>query len=156
LARTCGADAARAAWLGLASPLVGMHLIAGSHSDALMIGFAVPGLYYAVRRRPVIGGFWLGIAVAVKATAAPVPRFGVLLVTTPDRSLRRLVTTAGFVAFGCAGAYAGVALVTGLGLGNIAGLRRLAGMSYFTSSVLPMVLITLWWWARGRNTPETM
>jgi alpha-1,6-mannosyltransferase len=156
LARTCGADAARAAWLGLASPLVGTHLIAGSHIDALMIGFAVPGLYYAVRRRPIVGGFWLGIALAVKATAAPVLPFAVLLVANPDRSLRRLVTTAGYVALGCASAYAGVALLTGLGLGNIAGLRRLAGVSYLTSAALPMVLMTLWWWARGRDTPETM
>jgi alpha-1,6-mannosyltransferase len=44
LARECGVDEARAAWLGLASPLVGVHLVAGAHNDALMIGFAVAGL----------------------------------------------------------------------------------------------------------------
>ena len=25
-----------------------------------------------------------------------------------------------------------------------------------TSAILPVVLVILWWWARGRNTPETM
>jgi alpha-1,6-mannosyltransferase len=157
LARACGLDEARAACLGLASPLVGVHLIAGAHNDALMIGFAVAGLYYAGRRRPVIAGLWFGLALAVKATAGIALPFAVLLVVGPDRSLRRLVTAAGWVALACAGAYAGVALVTGLGLAWIATLRKSdhppRGIKLL---ILTVVLVTLWWRARGRDIPETM
>jgi alpha-1,6-mannosyltransferase len=154
LARACGVDEARAAWVGLASPLVGVHLIAGAHNEALMIGFAVVGLYYAVRRRPVIGGFWFGLAVAVKATAGTALPFAVLLVVRPDRSLLRLVTAAGWVALGCAGAYAGITVVTGLGLGWFAVVRH--SISVGVGLVLAVVLVTLWWRARGRNAAETM
>ena len=40
LARAAGGDPPIAVWLGLANPLVLMHLVAGAHNDALMIGLA--------------------------------------------------------------------------------------------------------------------
>ncbi|MCU7722207.1 polyprenol phosphomannose-dependent alpha 1,6 mannosyltransferase MptB [Actinoplanes sp. KI2] len=44
LARRCGIPPARAWWVALAGPLVGVHLIGGAHNDALMIGLVVAGL----------------------------------------------------------------------------------------------------------------
>ncbi|SCG38785.1 polyprenol phosphomannose-dependent alpha 1,6 mannosyltransferase MptB [Micromonospora halophytica] len=49
LARACGVPARRAAWLGLASPLVGVHLVAGAHNDAVMLGLLLLGLLVLVR-----------------------------------------------------------------------------------------------------------
>ncbi|SCG48388.1 polyprenol phosphomannose-dependent alpha 1,6 mannosyltransferase MptB [Micromonospora coxensis] len=49
LARACGVPTRRAAWLGLASPLVGVHLVAGAHNDAVMLGLLLLGLLVLVR-----------------------------------------------------------------------------------------------------------
>jgi alpha-1,6-mannosyltransferase len=190
LARACGLDEARAAWLGLASPLVGVHLVSGAHNDALMIGFVVAGLVFAVRRRPLAAGVWFGVALAVKATAGVALPFAVLLVVRPERSVRRLAVAAGWVALGCAAAYAVIALATGLVLGWVAGLRHSGASVQWTSvptgvgiaigslgrlfgaagleagaiavartvglAVLAVVLVTLWWRARGRDAAETV
>ena len=40
----------RAAWLALACPLVGVHLVAGAHNDAVMLGLLLLGLLVLVRR----------------------------------------------------------------------------------------------------------
>jgi hypothetical protein len=133
LARACGVDGVRAAWLGLASPLVGVHLISGAHNDALMIGFGVAGLHCAARRRPLPAGAWFGLALAVKATAGIALPFAVLLAVRPDRSPRRLAAATGWVALGCAAAYGAIVLVTGLGFGWVSGLRHSGDSVQWTS-----------------------
>jgi alpha-1,6-mannosyltransferase len=124
LARACGVDEARATWLGLASPVIGVHLVSGAHNDALMVACCLAGLLFAVRRRPLASGALLGLAVAVKATAGIALPFAVLLVVRPDRSLRRLATAAAWVALGFAVVYGAIALATGLGIGWIGGLKH--------------------------------
>jgi hypothetical protein len=185
LARACGVGEARAGWLGLAGPLVGVHLIAGAHNDALLIGFVLAGLTWAARRRPVGAGAWFGLALAVKATAGIALPFAVLLVVRPEWTVRGLAVATARVVAGCVAAYAAVALVTGLALGWIAGLghsgdsvqwtsvptgvgiavgylARLAGAGDVNGSaitvartagliVLAVVLVALWWRARGRD-----
>jgi alpha-1,6-mannosyltransferase len=188
LARACGVDPARAAWLGLASPLVGVHLISGAHNDALMIGLALAGLLYAVRRRPLAAGAWFGLALAVKATAGIALPFAVLLVVGPRLAGRRLVTATGWIALGCAATYTAISLVTGLGLGWLGGLRHSGDTVEWTSVptgigmaigyagrvvgaphlmhgaiavtrtvgflILAVVLVLIWWRARGRPVQE--
>ncbi|POX43823.1 polyprenol phosphomannose-dependent alpha 1,6 mannosyltransferase MptB [Streptomyces sp. Ru72] len=44
LARHCGADPAAALWLGALNPLVLLHLVAGAHNDAIMLGLLGMGL----------------------------------------------------------------------------------------------------------------
>ena len=39
----------RALWLGVANPLVLVHLVSGGHNDALMVGLLVAGLAVAPR-----------------------------------------------------------------------------------------------------------
>ena len=51
LARACGTDPPSAAWLGLATPLVGIHLVAGAHHDALMLGLLLAALATATTTR---------------------------------------------------------------------------------------------------------
>ena len=81
LARACGVSEARAAWLGLASPLVAVHAIAGAHNDALVTGLVIAALAAAIGpvrrvrgpaplwRRGLYAGAALGLATGVKATA---------------------------------------------------------------------------------------
>jgi hypothetical protein len=54
LARRCGIPVERAWWVALAGPLVGAHMIAGAHNDALMMGLVVAGLALATSAAPHI------------------------------------------------------------------------------------------------------
>lgn len=70
LARALGADADRATWLVLASPLVLLELVGGAHNDALMAGLLVAGVSYAVERRPLVA-----IALCTCAGLVKLPAF---------------------------------------------------------------------------------
>ena len=112
LARACGVSEARAAWIGLASPLVAVHAIAGAHNDALVTGLVIAALAAAIGpvrgpgpqprrvrgpgpqprrvrgpaplwRRGLYAGAALGLATGVKATALiAVPFVALALVAT--------------------------------------------------------------------------
>lgn len=72
LARAHGIDPASAVWLGALNPLVVMHLVAGAHNDALMIGLTVAALAAASSATPlaaVTSAVLVGLAVAVKPVA---------------------------------------------------------------------------------------
>jgi alpha-1,6-mannosyltransferase len=49
LARRCGVGEVSALWLGAANPLLIMHLIAGIHNEALMLGLMLIGAEFALR-----------------------------------------------------------------------------------------------------------
>ena len=49
LARRCGVAGSAALWLGICNPLAILHLIAGIHNEALMLGFMMVGLELAFR-----------------------------------------------------------------------------------------------------------
>ncbi|MFI8236738.1 polyprenol phosphomannose-dependent alpha 1,6 mannosyltransferase MptB [Streptomyces sp. NPDC085866] len=70
LARHSGADPAAALWLGALNPLVLLHLVAGAHNDALMLGLLGLGLVAARGRWPVLGAVLVTLAALVKAPAA--------------------------------------------------------------------------------------
>ena len=84
LADRCGVDRSAALWLGALNPLVLLHLVAGAHNDALMIGLLGAGLVVALGRdakaapdaagraglsRYVPGGWSVGAAVLVTLAA---------------------------------------------------------------------------------------
>ena len=58
LARRCGVAEVSALWLGAANPLLLMHLVAGIHNEALMLGLMLTGTEFALRgvesRRPLV------------------------------------------------------------------------------------------------------
>jgi alpha-1,6-mannosyltransferase len=58
LARRCGVAEVSALWLGAANPLLIMHLVAGIHNEALMLGLMLTGTECALRgvdsQRPLI------------------------------------------------------------------------------------------------------
>ncbi|MFI7400961.1 polyprenol phosphomannose-dependent alpha 1,6 mannosyltransferase MptB [Streptomyces sp. NPDC049541] len=69
LARHSGADPAAALWLGALNPLVLLHLVAGAHNDAIMLGLLGVGLVAALGRWPLLGAVLVTLAALVKAPA---------------------------------------------------------------------------------------
>jgi alpha-1,6-mannosyltransferase len=133
LARRCGADPATALWLGLANPVVLVHLVGGAHHDALTAGLIVAGLALAARGRAAPGAAVVGLAVAVKATAVVVLPFVVLLAVAAGRrgpgAVDTVAATAGrrwlraMVTVGAAGVtFAAVTVAAGLDVGWVTAL----------------------------------
>jgi alpha-1,6-mannosyltransferase len=132
LARRAGADPARALWLGLATPLVAVHLLSGAHNDALMIGLFLAGL--AVTPRPAgtrTAGWWwrlaaagvlIGLSVGVKGTAIVVLPFAALLALGAPFRWRALWPVASVLTGGAVAALAIATIAAGLDLGWLAAL----------------------------------
>ncbi|WBB67139.1 polyprenol phosphomannose-dependent alpha 1,6 mannosyltransferase MptB [Micromonospora sp. WMMD812] len=138
LARAAGVPTRRAAWLLLACPLVGVHLVAGAHNDAMMLGLLLLGLLvlvrYPGRPRPlVIAGVLLGLAVAVKASALVVLPFAALAALLGRYTVRALLRDAGWLAGGVVAALLATSLLSGLGLGWVGGLSRSGESVQWTS-----------------------
>jgi alpha-1,6-mannosyltransferase len=70
LARRCGVDPAVALALGVLNPLVLLHLVAGAHNEAIMVGLMAAGLAVATRGRCVTAAILVTLAALVKAPAA--------------------------------------------------------------------------------------
>lgn len=70
LARALNRDPGEAFVLGALNPLVLLTLIGGVHNDALMAGFLVIGIAFAVQKRPILGIVFCATAAAIKAPAA--------------------------------------------------------------------------------------
>jgi alpha-1,6-mannosyltransferase len=122
LARHSGADPAAALWLGALNPLVLLHLVAGAHNDAIMLGLLGVGLVAARGRWHILGVVLITLAALVKAPAA----LGLLAVVAlrgsgrgRRRTARAAVTTVSVAAATTVAATA----VAGTGYGWIAALR---------------------------------
>lgn len=115
LASAGGADPAEALWLGVANPLVLLHVVSGGHNDGLMLGLMVAGLACARQRRFAVGLVACLLAAAVKVPAAVAAVYVVLewLASAPDRAAR---ARAGVRIAAVAGATT-VAVTLGAGLG---------------------------------------
>lgn len=122
----------RALWLGVANPLVLLHLVAGAHNEALMLGLMLAGLALRERLLPVAAVLiTLGALVKLPAIAA----LGFVAVAAPGGWGGR--ARAALVAGACAAATAVVvSLGTGLGWGWLttldAGRARLSLLSVTT------------------------
>ena len=125
LARTFGKDPRFALWLGVLNPLTVLHLVGGSHNDAMMIALVVVALWLATKRRLVLAALAVALAAAVKQPAlVAVVAVGLLSAPAPTQALAGAWTRArvGYVAAASAIALAGFAAitaVTGLGYGWI-------------------------------------
>ncbi|MDT0386687.1 polyprenol phosphomannose-dependent alpha 1,6 mannosyltransferase MptB [Streptomyces dubilierae] len=95
LARHSGADASAALWLGALNPLVLLHLVAGAHNDAVMLGLLGVGLVAALGRWPVLGAVLVTLAALVKAPAVlGLAAVAVLQIRAGRRPVRALASTA--------------------------------------------------------------
>jgi alpha-1,6-mannosyltransferase len=79
LAERQGIDPAAATWLAAMNPLVLLHFAFGGHNDAVMVGFMLIGLDFALRKRAVASVLWIAAAVAIKPIAFVVVPFAALL-----------------------------------------------------------------------------
>ncbi|MFI8535726.1 polyprenol phosphomannose-dependent alpha 1,6 mannosyltransferase MptB [Streptomyces aquilus] len=93
LARHSGADPAAALWLGALNPLVLLHLVAGAHNDAIMLGLLGAGLVAALGRWPVVGAVLVTLAALVKAPAVLGLAAVVVLQTRAGRRPAKAVVT---------------------------------------------------------------
>ncbi|MFG1892555.1 polyprenol phosphomannose-dependent alpha 1,6 mannosyltransferase MptB [Micromonospora zamorensis] len=138
LARAAGVPTRRAAWLALAAPLVGVHLIAGAHNDAVMLGLLLGGLLVAIRRPGwppalLLAGALLGLAVTVKASAVVVVPFAALAAVRGRHTVRALLRDGGWLAGGLLGAVLVTSAVSGLGFGWVGGLTHSGDSEQWTS-----------------------
>ncbi|WP_089021973.1 polyprenol phosphomannose-dependent alpha 1,6 mannosyltransferase MptB [Micromonospora coriariae] len=138
LARAAGVPTRRAAWLALASPLVGVHLVAGAHNDAVMLGLLLCGLLVVIRRpgRPaalLLAGALLGLAVTVKASAAVVAPFAALAAVHGRYTVRALLRDGGWLAGGLFAALLINSALSGLGFGWVGGLTHSGDSEQWTS-----------------------
>lgn len=83
IARRAGGDPAFATWIGVANPVMLLHLVGGMHNEAVMVGLVCLGVYSCLRREWCTPGVVLiACAVSLKATAAFALPFVVWLMVT--------------------------------------------------------------------------
>ncbi|MGJ0182546.1 polyprenol phosphomannose-dependent alpha 1,6 mannosyltransferase MptB [Corynebacterium glyciniphilum] len=133
LARRCGVQPQAALWLGILNPLVYLHLVAGVHNEAIMMGLLLAGVECGLRAvdpgRASVSGRWLwgsagviliSAAGMVKVTAFLALGFvGVALARYLGGRFRDLVVAALVYAVGTAVVVVVVSLGSGLGFGWI-------------------------------------
>jgi len=180
VARRCGVDPSAALWLGALNPLVPLHLVAGAHNEAVMLGLLVAGIAVALRGKFVFAAVLVTLAALVKAPAVA----GLAVVAAlwwqhlPGRTrhVHAVVRTSVIATVTCVA----VTAATGLGYGWIASLSTpISPQSWSVTSALgrasrlvldvdgpavmrfwvwcglaATVLVTAWsWWRRDRFGP---
>ncbi|MER5217355.1 polyprenol phosphomannose-dependent alpha 1,6 mannosyltransferase MptB [Streptomyces sp. NPDC002838] len=98
LARHSGADPSAALWLGALNPLVLLHLVAGAHNDAVMLGLLGIGLVAALGRWPALGAVLVTLAALVKVPAVLGLAAVVVLQVRAGRGPAKAVLTTGVAA----------------------------------------------------------
>ncbi|MEU7584886.1 polyprenol phosphomannose-dependent alpha 1,6 mannosyltransferase MptB [Micromonospora sp. NPDC049230] len=161
LARAAGVPTRRAVWLALAGPLVGVHLVAGAHNDAVMLGLLLSGLLIAVRRpgRPsalLVAGVLLGLAVTVKASAVVVTPFAALAAVRGRHTVRSLLRDGGWLTGGVLGALLVSSAASGLGFGWVGGLTHSGDSEQWTSPPTAVGLVVDYAGALAGRGPQAV
>ncbi|MFI1964341.1 polyprenol phosphomannose-dependent alpha 1,6 mannosyltransferase MptB [Streptomyces pathocidini] len=118
LARRCGVDPSAALWLGALNPLVLLHLVAGAHNDAVMLGLLGAGLVAALGGRPIPGAVLVTLAALVKAPAGlGLLAVAVLWATARGGGRRRLVLVRAVVLTGAVAVATTVVVTAATGTG---------------------------------------
>src|SRR6185437_2209890 len=143
LARRCGVAEVTALWLGAANPLLIMHLVAGIHNEAPMMGLMLTGTEFALRgvdsARPLWPRPWPR-ASGARADWAPLGMLlagAVLIVLSSQIKLTSLLAL-GFVTMALAQRYGGGfkpfvltgALMTGLSLAVMAAVGSASRLGF--------------------------
>lgn len=124
IARSSKQSPAVAVAVGIASPLVLLHLIGGSHNDALMMGLLALGVAAFQRHRR-----WLGLALVVLATGAKVTGAAGLVFLAwnwfddPDTPIWPRIRTTIAVAVGSIATLSVMSVLAGISVGWIAALK---------------------------------
>ncbi|MDQ0819882.1 alpha-1,6-mannosyltransferase [Arthrobacter sp. V4I6] len=79
LAELHGINGARALWIAVANPLFLISFVASAHNDALMVGLAVAGVYYAATKRYLTGILLVTASIGIKPiTVLLLPFIGIM------------------------------------------------------------------------------
>ncbi|WIM66985.1 alpha-(1-_6)-mannopyranosyltransferase A [Corynebacterium breve] len=81
IAQKLGGDPTMALWLGVANPVMVLHMIGGMHNESIMVGLVSVGLLAALNRHFVSSVVLISVAVSLKATAAIALPFVVWIAT---------------------------------------------------------------------------
>lgn len=81
IARSLGGDPVLALWLGVANPVMILHMVGGMHNESVMVGLVSLGLLSCLNRRFMLGVALIAVAVSLKATAAIALPFVVWMAT---------------------------------------------------------------------------
>ncbi|MGW3264818.1 polyprenol phosphomannose-dependent alpha 1,6 mannosyltransferase MptB [Streptomyces sp. NPDC001056] len=122
LARHSGADPAAALWLGALNPLVLLHLVAGAHNDALMLGLLGLGLVAARDRRPALGALAAALVTLAALVKAPAGLGLLAVVALQARAGRRPLPAALTTAAASAATAVAATALAGTGYGWIGAL----------------------------------
>jgi alpha-1,6-mannosyltransferase len=123
VARAHNRSPALAVAIGVANPVVTVHLVGGAHNDALMAALLVFGIAFAQRGRWVLGILLVALAGSVK-----VPALGALVYlgwirAAEDATLRQRLRTVAELLGASAGVIAVLSVLTHTGLGWITALK---------------------------------
>ena len=116
LARTLGADPARALWLGVLNPLVALELIAAGHNDVLMAALLVAGITAALRGRPLLGIVLCALAATLKLPALAGVAFIAIAWAREEHGTGAVLKFLGAALVAAVLTLAAVSVVTGVGL----------------------------------------
>ncbi|MCG7593559.1 polyprenol phosphomannose-dependent alpha 1,6 mannosyltransferase MptB [Mycobacterium sp. C3-094] len=123
LARRCGVAEVSALWLGATNPLLFMHLIAGIHNEALMLGLMLAGTEFALRGISAFPrGTAVGDAVRHRGYAPAMLLAGTVLITMSSQVKLPGLLALGFVAMALAARWGGTVkafLMAGSALGAV-------------------------------------
>lgn len=109
IARRLGGDPVLALWLGVANPVMILHMVGGMHNESVMVGLVSIGLLACLHRRFVLGVALIAVAVSLKATAAIALPFVVWMAT--HHYARRINRVVAFLLVGLAGVLETLAVV---------------------------------------------
>jgi hypothetical protein len=84
-------NGSRALWIAVANPLFLISFVASAHNDALMVGLAVAGTYFAATRRPLWGLLLVIASIGIKPITIVLLPFIGLLWAGPGASLLRKI-----------------------------------------------------------------
>ncbi|GAA1160740.1 polyprenol phosphomannose-dependent alpha 1,6 mannosyltransferase MptB [Nesterenkonia sandarakina] len=135
LARLHGVDPARAQWITLANPLLIISFISSAHNDAIMVGFALAGVYAAAHGRGVLATLLVVVSIGIKPITIVLLPFIGLLWAGPgaswSRKFRYWFLTAGIAA----AVMVSIGLLQGYGFGWLAVLAGTGTGSVFWSPI---------------------
>ncbi|WP_165243261.1 alpha-(1-_6)-mannopyranosyltransferase A [Corynebacterium lizhenjunii] len=69
IARSLGTSPTFALWLGVANPVMIIHMVGGMHNESVMVGLVSLGLALVLRRQAVLGIGLIALATSLKVTA---------------------------------------------------------------------------------------
>ncbi|MBZ8178161.1 alpha-(1-_6)-mannopyranosyltransferase A [Corynebacterium sp. 3HC-13] len=145
-----GGDPIIALWLGVANPVMVLHMVGGMHNESVMVGLVSLGIYLSLKKHFFSGIGLIGLAVSLKVTAAiAVPFIVWLAVRTYGGQLgdpwgRRIISFFVSGAIALSETIAVVSLVTWLSGSSWGWLSQISGNSKVINPLaLPSLLASL-------------